>query len=132
MKRVLPFLLSLHMLFVGLLPGADAHILLDTAAVQEHYDEDHVNTSFWAFLYNHYIAGKHLHPDCQGCDDQDALPCHHTHTHGGSMALVAFFHSLLSAADHEPQYADASVQTRLVTPMVPNGVTRQCWQPPRA
>ena len=127
MKRVLPFLLALHLLVVSLLPGADTRVLLDTAAAQEHHDEDHADGGFWDFVYDHYLAGEHHHSTGDG---HHSLPLHHAH--GSVGAVVLFFQTPVFGVASVPDYTTATVQPQLTTPTAPGGISRPCWQPPRA
>ena len=129
MKRVLSFLLSIHLLVVGLLPGADARILLDTAAAQEHHDEDHADSGFWDFVYDHYLGGEHHHSNG---DDHGLMPFHHAHSSVGAVVLFFQAPALVTERGAVFQHLSAGQQPRLATPAAPSGVSRMCWQPPRA
>ena len=129
MKRVLPFLLSIHLLVISLLPGGDTRVLLDTAAAQEHHDEDHADSGLWDFVYDHYLGGEHHHDNG---DDHSSMPFHHAHSNVG--AVVLFFQASAPFIERGavPSYASARKQPRLVTPAALRGIIRLCWQPPRA
>lgn len=129
MKRVLPFLLSLHLLVVSLLPGADTRILLDIPAAQEHHAKDHANSGFWDFVYDHYLGGEHQHDNGDG---HGSMPFHHAHSGVGAVVLFFQAPAPVVGCGAVPRYASASKPPRLATPAAPLGVSRLCWQPPRA
>ena len=129
MKRVLPLLLSLHLLVVSLLPGADTRIVLDIAAAQEHHDTDHADSGFWDFVCDHYWGGEHHHDNG---DDHGSMPFHHAHSSVGAVVLFFQVSAPVFGRSDVSQYASASEQPRLTTPAALLGVSRLCWQPPRA
>lgn len=127
MKRALLLLLSLHLLVVSLLPGADARVLADVSAAREHHEEDHADESIWDFIHDHFLGGAHQHA---GDNAHHPLPFHHGH---GTDGVPTLFVAL-----EVGWQAPAAYSVRAVTrpdrelQMPIGGIVRRCWQPPQA
>ena len=127
-KRLLLLFLSLHLLGVSFLPGADAHELAEASKLWQHHETEHAGAGFWDFFYDHYLSDTHRHPNS---DEHRSLPFHHAHACG---MQLAFF---LAAKPWHPApllvYAlTCAKKPRPTAEAAPTGMARRCWQPPRA
>jgi hypothetical protein len=124
MKSLVAVLLSLNLFLVALLPGADAHGLVDAATLWEHHDADHAATGFWDFYFDHYVGDHHDSPEHQ------SLPGHHAHPH--TATAVCFFPAPMLG--HSPVALSLPAAVRHMPAPRPalQGMAEPCWQPPRA
>ena len=124
MKSLVALILSLNMFVVALLPGADAHGLVDAATLWEHHDADHASTGIWDFYYDHYVGDHHRSPEHQ------SLPGHHAHEHNAP--AVCFFPAPVVEQFPVALRLREALRRLPATPAARQGVARTCWQPPRA
>ena len=122
MKNLVAVLLSLNLFLVGLLPGADAHGLVDAATLWEHHNAAHAATAFWDFYFDHYVGDHHDSPEHQ------SLPGHHAHT----ATAVCFFPASTLGQPPVALLLPAGLWSLPATPPARQGVAEPCWQPPRA
>ena len=127
-KRLLLLFLSLHLLGVSFLPGADAHELAEASKLWQHHETEHAGAGFWDFFYDHYLSDTHRHPTS---DEHRSLPFHHAHACG--MQLAFFLAAKPWHPAPLPVYALKSAKKpRPTAEAAPAGTARRCWQPPRA
>ncbi|RTQ47486.1 hypothetical protein EJV47_18860 [Hymenobacter gummosus] len=132
MTRLLLLLLSFHLFAVSLLPGADAHELAEVKQAWQHRAAHHADSSLWGFVYAHFVViGEHEHPGEHAADHQ-GLPLHH-HCHDVSCGPM---YPLPAPLHLHPQplvaYAEAGKLPPHAVPAARAGISRPCWQPPRA
>ncbi|WP_345072240.1 hypothetical protein [Hymenobacter fastidiosus] len=125
------FLYLLFSVYFGLLsclpPNADAHELTESLALRDHHGQDHRDSSWLTFLLDHYVGQNHSH---DGNDQEhQSLPFHHAHD--CSHVLVAWATPAVVFLT-PPALALADVQMADYAADAPTGVSRACWQPPRA